>query len=707
MDTDTVSGPRLFYQVRPSGGTDPKSVMKLVPFKIVAGKSIHSPAQSAATLISPPSVSSVNVTHDKSSRAGTSAVGLPVCLTPVTAPRQNPITTNTHIEMSYSVQKNRFISTSSLKPPQYKTTTNSPSLSSASPAPKPLSSVAQVALIRQLLPRALDFNISANAEVLSPYQAPSSPHSTVFYSSPMTNINQSVNPELLLRKHLSISSPVAVKVQAPFKALQCSQKPSSANFFAEPAQSTIVYVTPTLSNSSVTPASDYTPNTLKTFFSVSSKSITKTPSNKPLTLIPVFSQRPNSPIKWVVEEEDNSLPSLISASIASEVLEVVAKREQSNKHQNTIPVQHLVGQTNEINSDQKPKDTVVMCNDKVFFAVKNNKTSSDEIMEATSLEEGQSEVIDLCGDVQETVLTEMAAMSGPDEDNVEFVSYIPPQTNSSSGKDTTEKVPQKQKGQVDKAGVDKRHAQKSAGQKVGHTHSTTKLGLAAESMVDDVGADVQTEQSSSREEKRSSHNMEIFGASHDVTSAAPSPVADHILKQKFGIRSEVKISLHRIDTRSADACKSLVIKLPDLDYMEPIDEDFPCALDAHILNAQHSQNCSEVKPSSSRVGRTRKRTKCPCCSPAALNRHQAQKRRPKPPDRDKRETVRKQLKLSSLMSCENNSTPVTVASDCLLKLAMDSEELQIHEQIQILREALRLKEAALEKLKNDKNDKNV
>lgn len=272
--------------------------------------------------------------------------------------------------------------------------------------------------------------------------------------------------------------------------------------------------------------------------------------------------------------------------------------------------QAMVGETKMMGN--KCYSTVVMYNNRVFFRV-------NEIR-------GQSGEMDLCDEGLD--LTEKAAC--PDEDYVEFVAYIPGQSNSSSG-ERTEDTGKNQKSPEEEPG--------------GHSA-----------------------------EPAFSHSTEIS----TCVSAAPCPVADRKLKQTFGITSELRISLQRIQENS---CLPHVLPL---DYTEPIDEDFSCP-----------QTCPTVSGSSSRVSRTRKRTKCPCCSPAALHRHRARSSPSKPGGGERRDAARKLFKLQP--------TLVTTEGDSLSTWAMDSDQLHIHQQIQILRKALRLKQAALQKLKNNKN----
>ncbi|XP_055078940.1 uncharacterized protein LOC129456379 [Periophthalmus magnuspinnatus] len=438
-------------------------------------------------------------------------------------------------------------------------------------------------------------------------------------------------------------------------------------------------------------------NTIRSFTKVTNTANPGPVSDKQTRkLILCLPQRPNSPNKWVVE--DNGLNSLSSsqASVIPEditsMVEVVAKREQTNKNcaMTLAPTE----------MEERPECSLLMWNDKVFFRV-----------EKQALKAGAVEDIDLCADgVYEA--------DACDEDSVSFVGCYVQSSRAKEGAG----------GETGTAPRDHSSSAQLASSKVGP-----------------------------------------MPRAHHVQISSPSPslcaLADHKLKQMFGITSEVEIRLPRV--ACLDMVRSSASQAPPLDYTQPIEEDFLCDADP-----PHSQGCPQVEAAPSRVGRTRKRTKCPCCSPAALLRHHAHKRRSKPGAGDKRETARKQLRLTTtlitpktdtltnpltahkvvklLPALPNNlftpasatlTTPMTIATNTpattttpipmdanpipidgscvsgqIQVLPMpatvttpltlhttrntDCEELQMHREIQLLREALRLKEAALEKLKS-------
>ncbi|KAJ0036159.1 hypothetical protein NQD34_004836 [Periophthalmus magnuspinnatus] len=79
---------------------------------------------------------------------------------------------------------------------------------------------------------------------------------------------------------------------------------------------------------------------------------------------------------------------------------------------------------------------------------------------------------------------------------------------------------------------------------------------------------------------------------HHVQISSPSPslcaLADHKLKQMFGITSEVEIRLPRV--ACLDMVRSSASQAPPLDYTQPIEEDFLCDADP-----PHSQGCPQVE----------------------------------------------------------------------------------------------------------------
>lgn len=181
-----------------------------------------------------------------------------------------------------------------------------------------------------------------------------------------------------------------------------------------------------------------------------------------LKLIPKVSQRPNSPTRWVIEEVDSSLPEnlrpLNSPSVPSHILGPEAEGGRVLKQ--------TTSQSSQGKNIQGQENALVVCNGKVFFVAKTGgstfkSTAARECSEVnqnilpSSYQQsaapktnpefrtpgpGQSnEVIDLCDDdePQEDLCQQATQL---DEDNVIFVSYIPPKSESGSTKDVTLKT---------------------------------------------------------------------------------------------------------------------------------------------------------------------------------------------------------------------------------------------------------------------------
>lgn len=195
-------------------------------------------------------------------------------------------------------------------------------------------------------------------------------------------------------------------------------------------------------------------------------------SKKHLKLIPAVPQRPNSPIKWMVEEEESStaptLNPLHSPSVTSEILSAVAEREKASKQCRDVSTKP-VPQLNPGRCAVQEKVTFT-CNGKVFFVVRRdsqpprvgksdlktagtksyelNKTEvplSRPSLESAATETRQrlriiipdqsDEVIDLCDEDEKDDSSQQAEVTHWDEDNVIFVSYIPPKSESGSAQD--------------------------------------------------------------------------------------------------------------------------------------------------------------------------------------------------------------------------------------------------------------------------------
>ena len=133
-------------------------------------------------------------------------------------------------------------------------------------------------------------------------------------------------------------------------------------------------------------------------------------------------------------------------------------------------------------------------------------------------------------------------------------------------------------------------------------------------------------------------------------------------------------------------------------YVEPIDEDFLNANEIAELQdeATHrqSQTCVDLNTNTSRIGRTRKRTMCPCCVPGT----------PEPAVKFKSEELEKwacrteqiSKKGTRTKAARKSKTHEVPAGDSLSSTSTDPDELQRDRQVQRLKELLKEREAAFE-----------
>ncbi|XP_024148381.1 ligand-dependent nuclear receptor-interacting factor 1 [Oryzias melastigma] len=312
-----------------------------------------------------------------------------------------------------------------------------------------------------------------------------------------------------------------------------------------------------------------------------------------LKLIPKVSQRPSSPTRWVIEEAEDPKPP-----------------PASGVHE----------------------DALVVCNGKVFFVgLKSSsalKTAPETRPPNCRPPPESGEVIDLCEEEEPD-----AAGPRPDEDNVIFVSYTHPRSEPGSTHDPTAKGPS----------------------------LLTSSGGGRSFSLGDV--DVVCSSEATREEQRAMDPplmdpplraglpAEKVQPCEDPASSRTGVLGfregDRRLMRMFGIHAELRVTLPKIHAAAAHLqgeeptgrrieVEPLRLNSPGeadggappgeswspgeesrccpqsqsmVGYVEPIDEDLPEV-------PPPPQTCAAV--SRRRVGRTRKRTTCPCCIPAAL-----------------------------------------------------------------------------------------
>lgn len=484
-------------------------------------------------------------------------------------------------------------------------------------------------------------------------------------ATPATNCEESVRPQSQLP--VTVKSPALPRGQylqippnAQVRTVPASELPPGIKkqIFTSSSSSppgsglpSVVYVSPiTTVNQDVSLPNDSVLHSLKLPSKTSNETSHQPLSKEPkphLKLIPKLSQRPNSPIRWTIEEEEcsNALTrdALHSPSVTSEILRAVAERENANKHCNVIT--KSVSQLTQDKSGQGQEDALVVCNGKVFYVAKKcslplkmgksnsptaatkcnefNKTmapSSQPSFESVAPEIRQDlriiipdesdEVIDLCDDdaqddsSQQAASVNMSAVTHIDEDNVIFVSYIPPKSESTSAQHLKLKTQMAFVKESDQMGTSCSHSvtqQKSldgtvggdgreevsalGGRKPGQSMSVSTVenlthvcSSAVMNMHENVGSvinsqstsrqhlesmevDVATESPADRSSgicsriEKDIHKTEssMTPTTSGTSSLEPKScqMADHLLRQIFRITADVKVCLKRIDEASA------------------------------------------------------------------------------------------------------------------------------------------------------------
>lgn len=361
---------------------------------------------------------------------------------------------------------------------------------------------------------------------------------------------------------------------------------SSASSSPGSGSTSVVYVSPiTTVNQGVTPPSDSALNSLRLLSKTSTScGLPSNGSKRPhLRLIPKVSQRPNSPIKWVIEEEDcpaaPTLDPLHSPSVTSEILQAVAERENDSKpcDVTTKPV----SQSSQGKGGQGQDNALVMCNGKVFFVAKKSNTpfkmgKSDSPTAATkssefnktvvpssqqSAESGapeirqdlriivsdeSDEVIDLCDDdaqddsSQQAAPAGMSAVTHLDEDNVIFVSYIPPRSESGSTQDLTQKTQMAQQKSPDgpTGGDGRPETSALTGRKPGQS---PLVGTVTD-MHDNEGLNIHSQQSTSTQQlERMEADVETQSPADPSTSDCSNAISSP--KEKDAHKMEVRALL--------------------------------------------------------------------------------------------------------------------------------------------------------------------
>ncbi|XP_051280944.1 ligand-dependent nuclear receptor-interacting factor 1 [Dicentrarchus labrax] len=429
-DMDAVhSGTGVFYQAMPAVGADGKNIMKLIPVQMVNGQYFQTQISKPRMDPAPQKAATINIASAPVHIVKTAALNPFSSQQVFTKPVSFVNASSNYIDLDPRNSLNKH-------PPQQ-----------------------QAVKVMAKLPPMATPATNCEKSVRLPSQFP------VTVKSPALPIGQylQIPPNAQVRTVPASELPQVIKKQIFTSPVSSSPGSGLPN---------VVYVSPiTTVNQGVTPPSDSAPHLLKLLSRTSSKTSRGPPSkgSKPhLKLIPKFSQRPNSPIKWMIEEEDTpTLDPLSSPSVTSEILWAVAERENASKHCDVITKQ--VSQSCLGESGQGQENALVMCNGKVFFVSKKrnltlemgesdpptlspkcyefNKTivsSSQQSLEPVAPEIRQDlkiiipdeseEVIDLCDDDAQDDPSQQATSVNTtaqvDEDNVIFVSYIPPKSES-------------------------------------------------------------------------------------------------------------------------------------------------------------------------------------------------------------------------------------------------------------------------------------
>lgn len=161
---------------------------------------------------------------------------------------------------------------------------------------------------------------------------------------------------------------------------------------------------------------------------------------------------------------------------------------------------------------------------------------------------------------------------------------------------------------------------------------------------------------------------------------------------------------------------------PVMGFVEPIDEDFLSSDENDSQDtdaAPQTPTCVDLNVNTSRMGRTRKRTMCPCCIPGTEVPAVKSSAKAVEPEKwawkaektskkgGRTKAVRKDEKTFGKISCltaknkQKCKTSEIPAKDSLSTTSMDSEELARLEKIKRLKEILRDKEAALELMRKN------
>ncbi|KAA8591211.1 hypothetical protein FQN60_002154 [Etheostoma spectabile] len=382
------------------------------------------------------------------------------------------------------------------------------------------------------------------------------------------------------------------------------------------------------------------------------------PRGRHLQILPNVSHRPNSPIKWVVEDEDIlTAPVLDPAnfSISSEILRVVAEREGATKHWDALtnPVsgadrKSLDGTTDADRRRQPGRSVAVN-------TVKNSTRVCGPAAMNTQNNEGPS-------------FSSQQSTAGQPSESMEVQESPANPNNSDSSKGAMDTPKMK----------DLKGPRESC--------SCAKVKTERELLEGSAPPSAPT-------------HIEPLKCSHIKLNARRLHV--------------VKNERHQGDTSLKGSSRDLETE-PAFGYVEPIDEDFLATEEKDNPNAQdaagrtQTQTCAYLN--TRRMGRTRKRTMCPCCVPGAQDpmweepgewawatEQTSKKGR-------RKKAVRKAVKTSGRTSClrvkDKCSSRRTDEGPARDSLSSDPNELRRLDEIRRMKELLKEQEAALEEMRH-------
>ncbi|XP_050926934.1 LOW QUALITY PROTEIN: uncharacterized protein si:dkeyp-110g5.4 [Lates calcarifer] len=596
------SGTGVFYQAIPAVGADGRNIMKLIPVEIVNGRYVQNQ-------ISKPRM-------DSTPQKAVSFSSAPVQMVKKTA--LSPSATQQLVRKEVS-----FVSAL----PHQVQLNHGNSLNKHPPQQQTVNFMAKVPLI----------------------------------ATPATSCGNSVRPPA--RLPVTVKSPALPRGQylqipsnAQVRTVPASELPPDIKkqIFTSSADSSpcsglpsVVYVSPVMT---MDQGVDSGLHSLKLPSKTSNKASYRPPakgSKPPLKLIPKVSQRPNSPIKWEIEEENSqrlNLNHLHSPSVTSEILRAVAVRENTSQHCNAIKKQ--VSQSSQGKIGQGQENALVVCNGKVYFVAKKcsrpftkgagssatavtksyefNRTTVSSTQQSQNsavaqtqqglrliIPEESDEVIDLCEDDALDDLSQQtaSAVSAQDDDNVIFVSYIPPKSEARSPHDLIDQTATsslnsitEEKSLDGRTGDDGRDDGSALNGK-GPDHSTLVstvknithvCGSAVMNMHNNGDSSMENQQSASIQQVERMETDEEIEADNSSGSCSqkqqdtrkmegtpnrapcwttsleskPCQIADHLLRQMFGITADLKICLQRIDEASAGSVPAEPLKSESISSVE-------------------------------------------------------------------------------------------------------------------------------------------